>query len=409
MHISDDKKILDLKEKYKAIRNLTYLTLDSHYAPVGMRIDLHAILLEAELFATRVFTSTASEFQQLTRSFQQYLENVIYSSPESIWVFMEFRSRFLRVFETNFSTSDEKAFFSYLSNLRRATSTFKLRSRPVYTRIPASISPIPTTIKPISVALDLQKQMGLTKDCVCVKGSAMGTTQSVYIYHQRNAKFEQTGQRLGAIAQILARDAAKLEKQFRGLPLRYRYQRIATVVQDFFRSIFYLTFSDNYEIVIERSGIPEYLNGFFASTRPNARRLSAEILSTQFVKQLPQSRKLELTAVANCIETIPGGGTYSACLANIKITRKKNPLDSTHEEHNVAEIDGVVFLTNKRSTKLLIVEAKGTGIASIGDATRQLEELRDSKVEWHEGLSNRFGKIIPLSNRTGAVLPIRLA
>ena len=78
-----DQSVIALWSLYRSVRRLTYLALDSHYAPVPFSLDLASIFFSLEHFLSDVFPE-ASAFQQALQRLEVVMRDTVYMGPEQL-------------------------------------------------------------------------------------------------------------------------------------------------------------------------------------------------------------------------------------------------------------------------------------------------------------------------------------
>lgn len=78
-----DQALVALWNLYRSIRRVTYLALDSHYAPVPFTLDLSSIFFSLEHFLTDVFYQDSS-FQNALGRLEGVLRDTVYLGPEQL-------------------------------------------------------------------------------------------------------------------------------------------------------------------------------------------------------------------------------------------------------------------------------------------------------------------------------------
>lgn len=78
-----DQPLAALWSLYRSIRRLTYLALDSHYAPVPFSLDLASIFFSLEHFLSDVFLNE-SAFQNALRRLEGVMRDTVYMGPDPL-------------------------------------------------------------------------------------------------------------------------------------------------------------------------------------------------------------------------------------------------------------------------------------------------------------------------------------
>lgn len=79
-NLSDDQALAALWRLYRSIRRLTYLALDSHYAPVPFSLDLASIFFSLDHYLTDVFLED-SAFQDVLARLEGVMRDTVYLAP----------------------------------------------------------------------------------------------------------------------------------------------------------------------------------------------------------------------------------------------------------------------------------------------------------------------------------------
>jgi len=81
--VNSDQSLAALWDLYRSLRRLTYLALDSHYAPVPFSLDLGPIFFSLDHFLSDVF-SQDSTFQGALQRIEGVLRDTVYMAPEQL-------------------------------------------------------------------------------------------------------------------------------------------------------------------------------------------------------------------------------------------------------------------------------------------------------------------------------------
>jgi len=404
--VEPDNRIQILKDRHREIRTLAYLALDMHYAVTGLEFNLGAILLGAKEFGRKMFTSSESSFQILTRQIDSYIGDTVYRTSDATWLFVEYRRKmYLRISRPMLRFSTSRGFFQFLKRLKWKVYDFNPNTRPVYAKLLLGTydeyrEPDKTITQTRTLADRLKIQpIGLGLACVPSR-----TPSHIYIFFRPNIIRQRRGiaqtYRLILEELVTSRDAVyRGHKPVVSTPFR----EISISLDSVFRSILYLLTNDEYEIVIDRAGLHTMFKAVCERGKGEALRRMSSIL--RMFKSLPRSRKAELECIAAAVRKAYGG-TIALCLSNIKILRKPQ-YRQENEEYEATEIDGAILIANKLHTKLLLVESKTTHRNRTTAARRQLENLYTQKVRFTEAFKDGIEEAVLLPGR-GAYLPIRL-
>ena len=408
--VESDARIEILKQRHREIRTLAYLALDLHYAPVGVELNLGSIVLAAREFGQKIFGSSMSKFQDLNSHILQYIEDTVYRSQYASWVFAEFRRKaYPKVLENLKRLRTQKSYFQYIEGLKRNVPSFKLRQPPVYTKFFwGSSSPFGKQEKAISKARQLAQRFNIDKADLILAPVPSKKPSHVYIYYPAESikKPEEIAHRYKVmseeVAAIIEKDNPKRRRRSIGLP--YLAKEVCDSLDSMFKSIFYLLTKNEYEVILERTGLHERLSWVCSGTK------TAALENMQYIfKSAPlfvgKEKQVELECVRATIEKIYGG-TIAACFSNIKLYRKPQ-FRKQDEEYEAAEIDGAVIVTNAWHTKLIIIESKNQRSSSAASARKQLQELIDRKIIIAKPFKSGIEDIEEIPNK-GAFLPIRL-
>lgn len=410
--IEGDGRIQILKERHKQIRTLAYLSLDMHYAPIGIELNLGAIIASSKEFGHKIFSSSTSGFKNLNLHIDSYVNDTVYMSPDAAWAFAEFRNQTFRKFLNKIKRlKTKKQYLECLENLKRDSPHFEPRKRPVYTKFALRQAfKLPQRDEPISIANKLAEDFMMNDaEHLGLVSRPSGEISHAFIYHPVNLskvpgliayRYRIISEKLAKINAVNARSNKK-----QGWPHFILSKNFSVSLDSLFRSVLYLITNDKYEIVLERTGVPDWCSGICSKGKHNAELLSLKILRSPFLKRLPPYRRAEIECVTESIAKA-SGGTISACFSNIKILRKPE-FRKTSEEYEVAELDGAVLVTNCWHTKLMLVESKKQRSGGLAAARKKLQSLFRERVNLHKAFTSGIEDVIEIPKR-GAFLPIRL-
>lgn len=85
VYISDDRSdlhVIQLRKLFRSIRQLAFITLDSHYAPVPFSIDLSSILLNFESILESLFIKNTT-YRTALGNLETVLQNTVYLGSDS--------------------------------------------------------------------------------------------------------------------------------------------------------------------------------------------------------------------------------------------------------------------------------------------------------------------------------------
>jgi hypothetical protein len=383
--VKSDNRVHTLKARHREIRTLAYLTLDMHYTPVGLEFNLGSILIAAKEFGQKLFGSSLSRFQRLNTHITNYVSEAVYMSPDSTWAFLEFRNKvYSRYLNRLGRYKTSRPLLLYLRNLKYRTLDWELRKRPVYTTIcyPVSFRSVwPEKVISKTKELSTRLRIGNRTRIGLVALPSQGVSRA-YIYHapptSNDCDIHERFRLLMHEVCALCESSRRLNRK-RGLPSFIVSRNAWSTLDSLFRSVLYLATSDEYEIVLERTGVPNWLSGVCCDSRPKAEKEIRKVFKSGQLSGLPNARRAELECVL-CTTIESSGGFTAACLSNIKILRKAEFAEPA-SEYEAAEIDGAVLSGNKRHTKLYLVESKKQHARSSSAARKQLEALFSKKVD----------------------------
>ena len=413
--IKGDNRIEILKDRHRKIRTLAYLALDMHYAPVGLEFNLGSILVAAEEFGPKIFRSSTSGFKYLSTHIMNYVTDTIYTSPDATWAFAEFHRRaYRRILNRLKRPKNTNTYFNYLTELKTKAPNYNPRERPVYMKLvfPQRFRPLNTNQlkKPITKTKELASQLKISiKTDIGMVSSPTGEIKHSYIYFSEEAMHRsgEISRRYKALSEELA-TISEADTKFNRKQKWPEYilsRHLTESLDSLFRSILYLITNNQYEIMLERNGIPVWISGICCSSRPKAEERVQKIIKSGLLKNLSSERMAELECVLPTIRKT-SRGTIIACFSNIKILRKAK-LRETGQEYEAAEIDSAVIVANAWHTKLIIIESKNQRSSSAASARKQLQELIDRKIIMAEPFKSGIEDIEEIPNK-GAFLPIRL-
>jgi len=410
--VKDNNRIQILRARHREIRTLAYLALDMHYAPVGIEFNLGSILVAAKEYGPKIFGSSISGFKYLSSNIRDYVTETVYTSPDAIWAFTEFKRRaYRRILDRLKRPKSEETYFNYLESLKFDSPEYIPRKRPVYAKLNLrqhSWSPQPE--KPITKAIQLETKFQINQlSDMGVVSLPNGRISCSYVYFHSGVISQEGGIAhrykilLSEISNMVENNVRNNRKN--GRPAYLLRPSIRDSLDSLFRSILYLITNDQYEILLERTGVPGRISGVCCKSRPKTERRIREILKSRFLSRLSRTRRAELECLLPAVNAT-SGGVIGACFSNIKILRKEE-LHKDGKEYEAAEIDGAVLVSNSWHTKLLLIESKKQRSSSAATARKQLESLFLKKIEIVEKFKPCFEKIVEIPNK-GAFLPIRL-
>jgi len=415
--VKGNNRIQILKDRHREIRTLAYLALDMHYAPVGIEFNLGSILVAVKEYGPKIFRSSTSGFKYLSSSISNYVTDTIYTSPDAIWAFAEFRRRaYRRILDRLKRPKNKEIYFNYLESLKFDSPDYNLRKRPVYAKLslykPFRLSQPYQSEKPITKAVELETKFRINQlpnPAIGLVSLPTGQINHAYVYFHSGTLKQEGGIAhhykvlLEEIADM-AENNAHLNKKDH-LPVYILRKSSKDSLDSLFRSVLYLLTNDQYEIVLERTGVRNWISGVCCKSRPKANQRIKEILKSESLTRLPKARYAELECILPVVSAT-SGGTVAVCFSNIKILRKAK-LQETGQEYEAAEIDSAVIVANAWHTKLIIIESKNQRSSSAASARKQLQELIDRKIIIAKPFKSGIEDIEEIPNK-GAFLPIRL-
>ena len=415
--VKGNNRIQILKDRHREIRTLAYLTLDMHYAPVGIEFNLGSILVAAKEYGHKIFRSSNSGFKYLSSYIRNYVTETVYTSPDAIWAFAEFKQRaYRRILDRLKRPKNKETYFKYLEELKFKSPDYNPRKRPVYAKLnlyqPFRLSQTNQYEKPITKTVELEKKFRinqLSNPDISLVSLPNGRTSCAYIYFHTGI-LRQNGVITLRYKILLSELANMIENNAR---INRRNSRppylLSPIIRDsldsLFRSILYLLTNDQYEIILERTGVPDWISGVCCKSRPKTERRIKEILKSTHLSRLSRTRRAELECILPAVNAT-SGGIIGACFSNIKILRKEE-LHRDGAEYEAAEIDGAVLVANSWHTKLLLIESKKQRSSSAATARKQLELLISKKINIAEKFKPCIEKTVDIPKK-GAFLPIRL-
>lgn len=415
--VKGNNRIQILKDRHREIRTLAYLALDMHYAPVGIEFNLGSILVAAKEYGPKIFKSSTSGFKYLSSSIRNYVTDTIYTSPDAIWAFKEFQRRaYRRILDRLKRPKNTGIYFNYLESLKFESPDYNPRSRPVYARLslykPFQRSQPSQSEKPITKAVELETKFKMNQrpnPAIGLVSLPTGQITHAYVYfhqgilRQKGGIAHQYKVLLAELANMVEDNARSNKKNH--WPVYILDKASTDSLDSLFRSILYLLTNNQYEIVLERTGVPDWGSGICCKSRPKADQRIRGIFKSGYLSHLSKARRAELECILRATNAT-SGGVVAACFSNIKILRKED-LRSGGHEYEAAEIDGAVLVANSWHTKLLLIESKKQRSGGVAAARKQLEALISKKIKIAQIFQNGIEDIVEITGK-GAILPIRL-
>lgn len=391
LNTSGEKALQKLGRIYTTIRRLAYLALDLHYAPIGLSLNTHTVLLGARDFSQALLRTEESDYRDLLDALNLHLAKTVYVSPEAGWAASECeRVRYPHIAKKLKNAASNGSVAQVIDNLRRDPGKYTPRPRPHYfvCRLSEPYAQVERQrMSPISLQRSIQKKCG-KHVVVSMPGILPHSTDTAFVYFP-----EGTPERGSSSAKAFKFAIMRMAEQERVFVSRFREKEIPRFLgvreyDRYSRSVMkcalYCAFGSDYRVEIEEDGFENGFACFCVTEQKMCKRIVNRVLHHKRTRNVHKDRLAEVRHLSKFMSLqSPFPKASLICLGRVVFTRRE---PRAGESLSVAECDGAVLFANGWNAKLWVFETKN-GRGGSTQAGRDLDEMLGSKLSLSKNCS----------------------